>query len=115
MDEETLKSFYRDVRPWGFWGPVHAMAAQDDPAIRPNRDAARDLTNCGVGIVWQLTLVVIPLYVVFRDWRGALAALAVLAATTVFLKRFWYDRLEPGEGQAEGAGRFELEPERVTL
>ena len=115
VDEETLKSFYRDVRPWGFWGPVHALAAQDDPAIRPNRDAARDLTNCGVGIVWQLTLVLLPLYVVFRDWRGALAALAVLAATTVFLKRFWYDRLEPGEGQAEGAGRFELEPERVTL
>lgn len=104
VDAETLKSFYRDVRPWGFWGPVYTLAAAEDPDLRPNREAARDLLNCGVGIVWQLTLVVIPLYVVFRDLAGTLAALAVLAATSLFLKRFWYDRLEPGEGLAAGAG-----------
>jgi hypothetical protein len=53
-----------------------------------------------VGIAWQLTLVTIPLYVVFRDLRGTLISLAVLVATTVFLKKFWYDRLESGEGLA---------------
>ncbi len=57
VEEETLKSFYRNVRPWGFWKPVHAMLVKEDPSIQPNTDAARDLTNCGVGIVWQLTLV----------------------------------------------------------
>jgi hypothetical protein len=38
--------------------------------------------------------------VVFRDLRGTLISLAVLVATTVFLKKFWYDRLESGEGLA---------------
>jgi hypothetical protein len=104
VDEETIKTFYRNVRPWGFWKPVYEMVSKEDPAIEPNRDAPRDLTNCGVGIVWQLMLVVIPLYVIFRDWSAALVSLLVLAATTAFLKKFWYDRLEKGEGRAQGAG-----------
>lgn len=94
VEEETLKNFYRNVRPWGFWKPVHAMVALEDETIKPNTNAARDLGNCAVGIAWQLTLVTIPLYIVFRDLRGALISLVVLAATTIFLKKFWYDRLE---------------------
>ena len=93
VDEETLKSFYRNVRPWGFWKPVHDMVAREDKTIEPNRNAARDLINCAVGIAWQLTLVTIPLYVVFRNLRGLLISFAVLAVTTIFLKKFWYDRL----------------------
>jgi SSS family solute:Na+ symporter len=95
VDQETLKNFYRNVRPWGFWKPVHAMVLMDDPTIEPNRNAARDLLNCGVGICWQLMLVATPLYIIFRDLRGTLVSLAILIVTTLFLKKFWYDRLEP--------------------
>jgi hypothetical protein len=76
------------------------MVVREDSTIEQNQGAVRDLTNCAVGIAWQLTLVTIPLYVVFRDLRGTLISLAVLVATTVFLKKFWYDRLESGEGLA---------------
>ena len=99
VDEETLKNFYRNVRPWGFWGPVHALVVKDDPTIERNTDAGRDLLNCGVGICWQLTLLTIPLYVVFRDLRGTLISLAVLIVTMIFLKKSWYDNLESGEGR----------------
>jgi len=99
VDDETLKNFYRHVRPWGFWKPVHEMVVREDSTIEQNKGAVRDLTNCAVGIAWQLTLVTIPLYVVFRDLRGTLISLAVLVATTVFLKKFWYDQLESGEGR----------------
>jgi solute:Na+ symporter, SSS family len=95
VEEETLKNFYRNVRPWGFWKPVHAMVLKDDPTIEPNRNAARDLTNCAVGICWQLMLVTTPLYIIFRDVRGTVISLTVLVVTTIFLKKFWYDRLEP--------------------
>jgi len=101
VDEATLKTFYRNVRPWGFWKPVHEMVAKDDPAFERISDAARDLTNCGVGIVWQLMLVTIPLYVIFRDLQGALISIAILVAATIFLKKFWYDRLESDEGPTE--------------
>jgi SSS family solute:Na+ symporter len=98
VDDETLKNFYRNVRPWGFWGPVHAMVASEDPTIERNTEAGRDLLNCGVGICWQMTLLTIPLYVVFRDVRGTLISLAVLIVTTVFLKTFWYDKLGENNG-----------------
>ncbi|HUE82095.1 MAG TPA: sodium:solute symporter family protein [Pyrinomonadaceae bacterium] len=97
VDEETLKNFYRNVRPWGFWKPVHAMVLKDDPTIEPNRDAARDLLNCGVGICWQLMLVAAPLYIIFRDLWGTVISLTILVVTTVFLKKFWYDRLDRDE------------------
>ncbi|MEZ5426970.1 MAG: sodium:solute symporter family protein [Pyrinomonadaceae bacterium] len=92
-DIEVLKQFYRDVRPWGFWAPVHAACAEEDPSIEPNRDAFRDLTNCGVGIIWQLMLVTIPLYILFRNFAGTLVSVVILLGTTVFLKFYWYDNL----------------------
>ncbi|HSE20445.1 MAG TPA: sodium:solute symporter family protein [Pyrinomonadaceae bacterium] len=98
VDDEVLKNFYRNVRPWGFWKPVYEKVLQEDPTVEPNRNAVLDLLNCLVGIPWQLTLVTIPLYVIFRDWRGTLISLAVLISASVFLKKFWYDRLESEEG-----------------
>src|SRR5262245_918748 len=101
VEEETIKKFYRDVRPWGFWKPIHDLVAKEDPSIERNRNAGRDLLNCAVGICWQLTLVTAPLYVIFRDVRGTLVSLTVLVLTSLFLKKFWYDRLEPHEPATE--------------
>ena len=111
VDPETLKKFYRNVRPWGFWKPVHAMLLKDDPTIEPNRNAARDLLNCGVGICWQLMLVTTPLYIIFRDLRGTLISLTILVVTTVFLKKFWYDRLEPHNIVTDNIDSVVLSPE----
>jgi len=97
VEEKILKNFYRNVRPWGFWKPIHQMVALEDPSIKLNTNAGRDLLNCLVGIPWQLTLVTIPLYVIFRDVRGTVISLVVLISTSMFLKKFWYDRLEHGE------------------
>ncbi len=91
--EETLKRFYRQVRPWGLWKPVYEMAVKDDPTLEANKDFARDAVNCVVGTVWQLSLVTTPVYLIFRDMKGLWISLAVLVATTAFLKIFWYDHL----------------------
>ena len=93
VSDEVLKNFYRNVRPWGFWRPVHDMVAREDASIAPNNNAVRDLSNCFVGTAWQLTLVTIPLYIVFRDLKGTAISLAVFIVTSIFLKRFWYDNL----------------------
>ena len=93
-DEAVLKKFYRTVNPWGWWGPIRAKVMAEDPSFTPNRDAARDLTNVAVGIVWQLCLVTLPIYLVLRQWSWAGIILAVLAATSVYMKFNWYDRLE---------------------
>lgn len=93
VEAETLKKFYRDVRPWGFWQPIYEMCREEDAEIQPNRDAVRDLTNCGVGIIWQLMLVTIPVYVVLRSFTGILVSILILIGTSIFLKKFWYESL----------------------
>jgi len=63
----------------------------------PNGNMARDLTNVAVGIVWQLCLVTLPIYLVLRQWTVTGGILALLVATSVFMKFNWYDKLEKSE------------------
>ena len=93
-DEAVLKKFYKTVNPWGWWGPIRAKVVAEDPSFVPNRNAAHDLTNVAVGIVWQLCLVTLPIYIVLQQWSWAGGILALLTATSVFMKFNWYDRLE---------------------
>jgi fatty acid desaturase len=67
---------------------------QEDPAFQPNRNFARDTTNVLVGIVWQLCLTALPIYLVLQYWSWVGAILAVLVVTTVIIKFNWYDKLE---------------------
>jgi len=99
-DDEVLKSFYRRVRPWGFWGPILEKVRREDPAFQPNRDFWRDMFNIAVGICWQTSLVALPVFIVIRKFQGALIAAGIVAVTAVILKFTWYDNLERREVQA---------------
>jgi Na+/proline symporter len=96
-DDAVLKSFYRQVRPWGFWGPILAKVKAEDPSFQPNRDFRRDMFNIVVGIAWQSALVMIPIFLVIRKFEACLAALAVAVVGSVILKFTWYDNLEARE------------------
>jgi hypothetical protein len=52
------------------------------------------MLNVAVGIVWQLSLVVLPIYIVLQKWSWAAIVLVILVVTSVFIKFSWYDRLE---------------------
>ncbi|HCO96591.1 MAG TPA: sodium:solute symporter [Phycisphaerales bacterium] len=92
-DEEILKNFYKTVRPWGFWKPVVEKIKAEDPSFEAKTDCSRHLFNVIIGIIWQVTLVALPVYIVIQQPRGIAGALAVLVATTLILKKSWYDRL----------------------
>lgn len=96
-DDEVLKSFYKNVRPWGFWGPIRAKVMAEDPSFQPNRDLGRDVFNILVGTIWQTSLVVLPICLVIRQSRGIVISLIVVIVTSVVLKKSWYDRLPPAE------------------
>jgi Na+/proline symporter len=93
-DTELLKRFYKKVRPWGFWEPIRALVVAEDPTFEPNRDFGRDMFNIAFGIVWQVALMAVPVYLVLRDWRALALAAALVAATSGVLKFTWWDRLE---------------------
>jgi Na+/proline symporter len=92
-DEEILKDFYRTVRPWGFWKPIIEKIKAEDPGFEPNTGCARHWLNITVGIIWQVTLVTLPVYIVIQNPRGITGTLAVLVATTLILKKSWFDHL----------------------
>jgi len=93
-NEEVLKEFYSSVRPWGFWEPIYQKVLAENPAFKKNRNFKRDMMNCSVGIAWQMSMVVMPIYLVIREFVSMSIAFVVFAATTVFLKIYWYDKLE---------------------
>jgi len=92
--DETLKKFYKSVRPWGFWKPVHKLVLQDDPAFEANKDFKRDMFNVVIGICWQSSLVAFPVFLVLRDWKAFTIALIIVAITSVTLKFTWWNKLK---------------------
>lgn len=93
-DDAVLMKFYKTVNPWGWWGPIRAKALAVDPSFVPNHSAVHDLTNVAVGIVWQLCLVTLPIYIVLRQWNWVSGIAVLLIVTTGFIKFRWFDRLE---------------------
>jgi hypothetical protein len=87
--------FYRRVRPWGFWGPIHAKVIAQDPSFKRNTDFWRDWFNIAVGIVWQTSFIVLAVFLVTRSFRNATISLVVLVVTCFILKKTWYDTLPP--------------------
>ena len=61
-DIKVLKSFYKNVRPWGFWKPILLEVQNDDPTFQPNRSFGIDMLNVVIGIIWQMALVVWPIF-----------------------------------------------------
>jgi len=93
-DRETLKNFYRTVRPWGFWGPIRREVEAKNPDFRRNTNFKRDMVNVVVGVVWQTALVVLPIYFVLMRWTPVAISAVIVAVTMIFLKKNWYDKLE---------------------
>jgi Na+/proline symporter len=92
--DEVLMSFYKQVRPWGLWGPVLKKVQAEDSSFQPNRNFGWDSLNVVIAMVWQMTLVTMPLYMVLKNWMGLWVSALIFVATTFILKRTWRDRLD---------------------
>ena len=96
-DMEKLKSFYKSVKPWGLWKPVYEEIKKTDKNFTKNKNFGRDMFNVFVGIIWQMSLVVWPMYLLIKKWDGFMISIAVVIITTLLLKKFWYDNLKKEE------------------
>ena len=93
-DMKTLKSFYKTVRPWGWWGPIYKELLKEDGKLKKNTNFWNDMFNCAVGIVWQSSMIVMPIYFVIRDYPKGLIALSVFVITSLILKFTWLDKVK---------------------
>lgn len=92
-EEAVLKDFYKNVRPWGFWGPINDLLVVENPNFKKNKDFKLDMFNVAIGIVAQTVLVIIPMYIIFRQSTPAYISLAVLVVCLLLLKKFWWNKL----------------------
>ena len=92
-DEETLKNFYKNVKPWGFWKPIHDKVVAEDPTFEGNKDFWRDMFNVVVGTIGQTALVIFPIYIVLKKALPIGISLAIIVVCFIIMKRTWWDRL----------------------
>jgi len=57
--------------------------------------------NIAVGILWQISLVTLPLYIVIQEYWRAAIALAAILGTSAILKFTWYDHLAVREVETD--------------
>ena len=53
--------------------------------------------NVAVGIIWQMCLTIIPMYIVIREGMPLITSILILAITTLVLKKNWYDKMSKDE------------------
>ena len=98
-DRETLKHFYKNVQPGGWWRPVAREVAAEDPSFR-RESFARDLVNTLIAVPCVASLYIFPIYLMLRQWATMACWLAVAAVLGVVLYFTWYKHLPPAESEA---------------
>ena len=89
----TLKRFYTSVHPWGWWKPVREQLTEEEQ-VGKNKDFGLDMFNCIVGIVWQSSMILLPIYLVVRDYEKTAVSFLVFGVTTLILKFTWLDKVK---------------------
>jgi len=92
-DTPTLVGFYKSVRPWGFWKPIHDMCVAEDPTFVGNKNLGVNVLNIGLGIIGQILLMLLPMYLILNKWTGMGVVAALLCVIGVVMKRTWWDRI----------------------
>ena len=93
-EERILKNFYKTVRPWGFWKPVHAMVVAEGPSFVGNKRFKLDMFNVVLGIIAQLCLTLLPMYLILGMNSQLFTVAGMLILIVFILKRTWWDKLE---------------------
>ena len=93
-EDKVLMRFYMQVRPWGFWKPVLEKVREFYPDFEPNRNFKRDAFNVVIGVIWQASIVTVPIALVAQQHTILAAALSIVLVTSVTLKFTWWNKLD---------------------
>jgi len=95
-DPAALTNFYRTTRPFGIWGPLKR-------ALPPEmRDAMtlehwRDVIALPFTLGWQITLFLLPMQLVVRNYQAFWTTLPIFLVCLVGMYIFWYRHLPPAD------------------
>ncbi len=92
-DEDVLKSFYKNVRPWGFWKSIHDKVVTEDSNFVKKTSFRHDAFNVVIGIIGQTALVLLPVYFVLKQSIPMVITAVVIATCIFIMKKTWWDKL----------------------
>ncbi|SEJ20815.1 Na+/proline symporter [Dyadobacter koreensis] len=92
-DTEVLKKFYKNVKPWGFWGPIHEAVIKEDPTFLANGNFKMDMFNVIIGTIGQTSITALPVFAVLMMPVEAGITTAVLGLCIIILWKTWYQKL----------------------
>ena len=92
-DMAVLKSFYSNVRPWGFWEPVKQAVLKDDPSFRSNKNFKLNMFNVVIGTIAQCCLTILPMHLVLSQKIPLVYTIAILAIAVIIWKKTWWNKL----------------------
>lgn len=113
-NREDVKRFYKQTRPWGFWGPIKKEVMAEEPEFVPNKNFKRDAFNVVVGIIWQMAQVVIPIYFVIRENYKMLIWTIVFILSSWLLKKYWWDKLKEEDGPVSQENIHKTQTEKIS-
>jgi SSS family solute:Na+ symporter len=98
VENKILVSFYRSVRPFGFWRPVREMArlSLEEEGSRAE-NAWLTVLNVVLGMVAITSLYLFPMYLVGHWYRASSLCLGFGLAAVVVLRFTWYRNLPPSD------------------
>ncbi len=93
-DARVLEYFYRTTRPFGIWGPLKRTLTPHTQAIM-TREHRNDILALPFTLGWQITLFLLPMLLVIRNYRGFFGVLVIFLICLGGMYVFWYRNLPP--------------------
>jgi len=104
VDQRTLNSFYRTVRPFGLWGTVREQCGLPEEQISSGTESAWIAAlNMALGIIAITGLYLFPMYLVGHWHSTAFAWLGAALCACVVLAFTWYRNLPPPLSERAGS------------
>ncbi len=92
-DMEVLVKFYSKVRPLGFWKPVRLEAERRGLVPIGDKMPAMDGLNGILTIFFQVSLALIPFYLILQFWGNMMMWIGIFLVLGVVLYFTWYKNL----------------------
>ena len=101
IPDAVVKNFYRTTRPMGFWKPF-SDALPPETLLEWKREHRNDLITVVIALAWQISLFMLPMQFMIRNWLGFYALVPVFLASCIGLYFFWWRNLPSPDGQDPG-------------
>lgn len=87
-----LENFYIKTRPFGFWKKFeHLLPPQIKEEVK--KEHLTDLLSVPFGLLWLVTLLLLPMLLMIRAWIPAAITAVLLIISLIGLYYFWYGNL----------------------